>query len=509
MGNSCASPSVKSTEDNERINKSLRMDKKKYEEEVRLLLLGAGESGKSTIAKQMKIIHLNGFNESEKASYVETIHYNIYNAMKQMIGATHSLKAAERIMTDHTYFTNLLSPKQAREIARLWEDPSIRAVYKRSSEYQLTDSTEYYMNDLTRVTATDYLPTEQDILRSRVKTTGIIETTFYLEKMYFRWMHCFSEVTAVIFCVALSEYDLKLSEDETVNRMHESLKLFKDVCNSKWFFNTAMILFLNKKDLFQQKIEKCDLNMCFPDYTGGCNYDNAVKFISEKFVQQNENPKKLIYCHQTCATDTKNIETIFNAVNDVLLDEILSNLGIDVILQFIYENDIEATEIQRCSSSLSCSRCRDSIFDTNVRGGDRVERKSVRDKVKRRKWAELRCVCSCFRSTRNREGYQSGWFLFSIKSWAGKETFETTTEHYRQTLAISNTRTTYDEHHLYIFVTMDRYRKIRSSTAPTAVGSAELPRRKFTSAFLYSSMQERPSFYRSPETSRKSNGDSP
>jgi hypothetical protein len=57
-------------------------------------------------------------------------------------------------------------------------------------------------------------------------------------------------VTAVLFCVALSEYDLKLYEDDTTNRMHESIKLFKEICNTKWFVNTSMILFLNKKDLF-------------------------------------------------------------------------------------------------------------------------------------------------------------------------------------------------------------------------------------------------------------------
>lgn len=83
-----------------------------------------------------------------------------------------------------------------------------------------------------------------------------------------KWMHCFQDVTAVIFCVAMSEYDLKLYEDDTTNRMHESLKLFKEICNSRWFIDTSMILFLNKKDLFQEKIKKIDLSVCFEDYKG-------------------------------------------------------------------------------------------------------------------------------------------------------------------------------------------------------------------------------------------------
>ena len=83
-----------------------------------------------------------------------------------------------------------------------------------------------------------------------------------------KWIHCFQDVTAVIFCVALSEYDLKLYEDETVNRMHESIKLFDEICNSRWFAETSIILFLNKSDLFREKIAKVNLNVCFPDYQG-------------------------------------------------------------------------------------------------------------------------------------------------------------------------------------------------------------------------------------------------
>jgi len=83
-----------------------------------------------------------------------------------------------------------------------------------------------------------------------------------------KWIHCFEGVTAIIFCVALSAYDLVLAEDEEMNRMHESMKLFDSICNNKWFTETSIILFLNKKDLFEKKITKSPLTICFPDYTG-------------------------------------------------------------------------------------------------------------------------------------------------------------------------------------------------------------------------------------------------
>lgn len=50
--------------------------------------------------------------------------------------------------------------------------------------------------------------------------------------------------------------------------MIESMKLFDSICNSKWFVETSIILFLNKKDLFEEKIIKSPLTICFPEYSG-------------------------------------------------------------------------------------------------------------------------------------------------------------------------------------------------------------------------------------------------
>ena len=76
-------------------------------------------------------------------------------------------------------------------------------------------------------------------------------------------------VTAIVFFVALSDYDMPLREDPTVKRMHESLKLFEVVTNGPWFKDIPIILFLNKKDLFREKLGRIDLKCCFPHYEGG------------------------------------------------------------------------------------------------------------------------------------------------------------------------------------------------------------------------------------------------
>jgi len=229
----------------------------------------------------------------------------------------------------------------ANDIKAMWADSGVKASYARQSELQLHDSAEYFLEGIDRITDDKYTPNDQDLLRARVRTSGATEINFTVDDTPFRmvdvggqkgerskWMQCFQDVTAVLFCVAMSEYDLKMREDETVNRMHDSLQLFDDICNNKWFKQTAMILFLNKRDLFEMKIKTIDLNECFPEYTEGLDFDKASLFIKNKFLKANANPKKDIYVHITCATDTDNVRIVFNAVRDILLTKTFNQLGV-------------------------------------------------------------------------------------------------------------------------------------------------------------------------------------
>lgn len=102
-----------------------------------------------------------------------------------------------------------------------------------------------------------------------------------------KWIHCFENVTSIIFCVALSEYDQVLLEESNQNRMMESLVLFDSVVNSRWFMRTSIILFLNKVDLFKQKLGRSPLGNYFPDYSGGNDVNRAAKYLLWRFNQVN------------------------------------------------------------------------------------------------------------------------------------------------------------------------------------------------------------------------------
>lgn len=125
-----------------------------------------------------------------------------------------------------------------------------------------------------------------------------------------KWIHCFEDVSAVIYVAAISEYAEVLFEDNTTNRMVESMCLFETICNSRWFFNASIILFLNKKDLFIEKLKSKSIRIAFPHYNGPQTYEDSIAFITKSFEALNTNPEKTIYVHQTCATDTSQNQMI-------------------------------------------------------------------------------------------------------------------------------------------------------------------------------------------------------
>lgn len=230
----------------------------------------------------------------------------------------------------------------AESIHQLWaNDSGIKKCFERSNEFQFESSAEYYFDNVFNFADPSYLCSDLDILKGRIKTTGITETNFTINSFQFKvldaggqrserrkWIHCFDDITAVLFVLAINEYDQMLFEDERVNRMHESIILFDQLCNSKWFVNTPFILFLNKIDIFEEKIKRNPLKKYFPDYRGKRDdVDEALKFFETNFLKMNRTNKP-IYVHRTCATDTKSMKFVLSAVADIVIQLNLKKSGI-------------------------------------------------------------------------------------------------------------------------------------------------------------------------------------
>ncbi len=333
---------------NRTVTAALRSEEKRAGDDIKLLLLGSGEAGKSTIFKQIKIIHDDrSFPPDELMKWRDHISAGILSSAKAIIEKAtefgHELTPENQ---EHAAIVQSLKNPQAMggeplpldmfpRISAIWKDNAVISTLQRRHEFFLPDSTHYFVDALDRIGRENYCPTKEDVLRCRVKTTGITEFKFSIDDYCFkvidvggqrnerrRWIHCFEDVTAVIFVASLAEYDQQLVEQEGVNRMEESLRLFDEVCNSPWFAKTSLILFLNKSDLFKEKIKHVDLSVVFPDYTGGNDHEQAQQYIERRFLALNRDPaSRHVYRHVTCATDTKNIKFVLDVVKNILLEE--------------------------------------------------------------------------------------------------------------------------------------------------------------------------------------------
>eukprot|EP01087_Luapelamoeba_hula_P025015 TRINITY_DN971_c0_g1_i3.p1 TRINITY_DN971_c0_g1~~TRINITY_DN971_c0_g1_i3.p1 ORF type:complete len:396 (-),score=43.65 TRINITY_DN971_c0_g1_i3:1033-2091(-) len=337
-----------------KLDRMLQQERSKSKDEVRLLLLGAGESGKSTIVKQMKILYRAGWKNEERLEWRKIIHTNVVTSAAALVNGAESLgitvntrsgAAVVDFCTEHDIdedsinnFTEL-NADMVRHVKAVWADVGIRAALARSSEFQLNASAEYFLKDLDRISREDYMPSDQDMLRARLRTTAVQETAWKLDGFNFRmidvggqrgerskWMHHFTEVKAIIFCAALSEYDQMTREEPPANRVHEALELFAKICKNRWLEQIPIILFLNKKDLFEDKITNVNLNVCFPEYKGANEFGPASEYIEKKFLAVAKETKTRVFPHITCATDTENILRVWDATKEIILREILGDL---------------------------------------------------------------------------------------------------------------------------------------------------------------------------------------
>jgi len=366
---------------------------------VRMLLLGAGESGKSTILKQMRILYGTPPSNVELEMFRAVIRSNVISAMEKLLciiekntPISESLTAPEEKEAFAELYENLVENKQAalkslptdmnmggyaaspatksmqqgfvnthagliakqealmfmkhiEALKILWASEAMKDAWVCRAQENVNDGHKLFLENLDEIASPDYIPSQADILLSRIRTNNPRKERFVIKGKIFdvtdiggqrserrKWMDEFDKpVDAVIFVAALSEYDQNLTETSTCNRMIEALELFSSVCNNDTFEETPIILFLNKKDIFAEKIMFSHINdqKPFEDYNGPKeDFNNGVQYFMHKFkqcvvdeeVQDN-------FVHVTDATDTKNMEFVLDATREIILNKNLIHSG--------------------------------------------------------------------------------------------------------------------------------------------------------------------------------------
>lgn len=339
------------------IDKFLTKDEYSFRRQVKLLLLGAGESGKSTFLKQMRIIHGLNFDTDLLDEYRIAIYQNVIRGIQVLIDAREKLNICweNSDLEDYTIKVKSIScirieadtfKQYVPYIKRLWQDRSIREAYDRRREYQISDSVRYFLDELERLSNLDYIPNHKDILHCRKATKSVYELCITIQSIPFvfidvggqrtqrqKWTKCFgSAITSIIFFVSSSEFDQVLAEDRTTNRLEESKNIFDTIVNNNTFNDISIILFLNKTDILEQKLRMPETNFLefYPEFKGSPQSTLDVQnFILNMFLSVRKGTPKRTYHHFTNAVDTRNIRFVFNSVKATILHRNLNALMLE------------------------------------------------------------------------------------------------------------------------------------------------------------------------------------
>ncbi|CAE6450955.1 unnamed protein product [Rhizoctonia solani] len=156
----------------------------------------------------------------------------------------------------------------ATDMKLLWNNPVIHQYLKEAGLF-MEDTSGFFLNDLERIASSGYIPTDDDILRSRVKTIAPTETVLpNLEqglewRLYdvggarrqrAKWAPFFDDVDLLIILVPVSAFDQYLAEDHSVNRLQDSFEMWTELCKTSALHHIPVLLFLNKTDLLEKKL---------------------------------------------------------------------------------------------------------------------------------------------------------------------------------------------------------------------------------------------------------------
>jgi len=327
----------KPSEEREKGEKDIVLD-------IKLLLLGAGESGKSTVVKQLKLIHKIEIDERELQLYKETLQQNTIESMIAFVEAvkklnytweSEELKAiAERVQT--LEIRNGLNKESAEDITRLWRSETIKKVFKERHRFWNLDASDFYFDNALRFAQPDYKPTEEDCILARVRTTGVTTTEFDEPPFHLlvqdvggqrserkKWVQCFENVRGVIYVVNLVSFNQVLFEAEE-NRMGECLELFKTVANNQLFEKVPIFLFLNKKDLFEKMLQEGNsIKSFYKNYSGPDDVRSCIDYIKEDFLSKVDEPyRKKIHVFEVAARYRKDIKYCFDEIKKILSSEL-------------------------------------------------------------------------------------------------------------------------------------------------------------------------------------------
>ncbi|KAF2963450.1 hypothetical protein GQX73_g10120 [Xylaria multiplex] len=254
---------------------------------AKVLLLGAAGGGKSTLLRALRLLTEAGDAEYNE-SYLRTfVWHNALESARTLLRAMEEctdepvMASARTLLLDPCPDCDrdpALNPQHAGEVASaiLSLRPGVESqnTMRRKLDYRFHDNVHYHIENINRFAeqaAHCSAPTDGDLLRTKVTTTGIHPAMLTYQGSQFcvydvggerserkKWIFAFQDVSVIIFPVDTISFDRKLREDELSDRMVEQFALFESISNSSWFERTGFIIIFTKIDLVEEYLKHMD-----------------------------------------------------------------------------------------------------------------------------------------------------------------------------------------------------------------------------------------------------------
>jgi guanine nucleotide-binding protein G(i) subunit alpha len=350
-------------------DEGVKEDNKKLKQEnvKKLLFLGPGGCGKSTLFKQLRQNFGGDIEKDERLLFhdhiwsfiIETVQC-VLTLIEDKSKLSENAQGASDILISIDVKSRI-DMTLAAQIKLLWNEELFRQVFEEEAKVKLFHSCSHFLSDIERIGSDNYVPTDLDILFQRRPTTGLVEQQICINETWFqvydvggqrnerrKWIHQFENVSAVVFVASLSSFDEPMYDDETTNSLEDSIQLFGETCDSEYFVHQHMILILNKQDLLQEKLKagkklRDKDNAATLDYSGpDDDLQQCIKYIEGKFrgafeqslarlTKSNDQvtaaaaQKRLLFVRIICAYELESVKSVFIDVQGILTGSITTN----------------------------------------------------------------------------------------------------------------------------------------------------------------------------------------
>ncbi|KAF7333270.1 hypothetical protein MSAN_02421500 [Mycena sanguinolenta] len=241
--------------------------------------------------------------------------------------------------------------ERADDLRRLWAHPTVHAALERQG-IRLQESGGFFLDEIDIVTCQKYVPTDDHILRARLRTLGVAEHRMRLtdrngnitrefrifdvgghSSLRAKWAPYFDDMNCIIFLAPISAFDQQLEEEPEISRLADSVALWTSIIKNKVLQDTNLILFLNKIDILQAKLSS---GIRFSDYVTSYgrrpnDFDSASRYMRKQFaaILKDSSPvPRTFYCHLTNVVDMKSTQYVLVGIKDMLMQTHLKQSGL-------------------------------------------------------------------------------------------------------------------------------------------------------------------------------------